>query len=158
MNRSFRRFLSDQSGNAPLLTAFIIIAFFMLSAVLYNVFSVYSTYNAVRDELDRCTSICLDANIVNANLRDTITDVEYQSASDVLAQNLCGSGWSQTGSTWTKASGCATICRLKGMSVSVTGSRLHLTATAQIPLPMAVSGQIMVEFPVDIYARILYIE
>ena len=39
MNRSFRRFLRDQSGNAPLLTAFIIIAFFMLSAVLSMIFS-----------------------------------------------------------------------------------------------------------------------
>ena len=158
MNRTFRRFLSDENGSMPLLTAFLIIAFFMLAVVIYNVFSLYSNYTAVQDELKRCTSVSLDANVVNSKLRDTITDVEYQSVSDMLAQNLTGSGWSKNGSTWTKSKGGKTICKLTGMSISVTGSRLHLKATAQIPLPMAMAGKILVDFPVDIYARILYIE
>lgn len=155
--RRIKRLLCDQSGSTPLLAAFIIGAFFMLAAVIYNVFSLQSNYIAVKDELTRCTSITMDANVVNSKLRDTITDVEYQDAADVLEQNLLGNGWTRDGSAWVKLSGGKTICRLTGMSVGVTGSRLHLTATAQIPLPMAMAGKIMLDFPLDIYARILYI-
>ena len=44
------------------------------------------------------------------------------------------------------------------MNVGLSGSRLHLTATAQIPLPMAMADRVAVDFPIDLYARILYIE
>ena len=57
-----------------------------------------------------------------------------------------------------KKSNGKTLYRLSGMSMSVTGSRLHLTATANLPLPWAMSGQVMLNFPIDLYARILYIE
>ena len=77
---------------------------------------------------------------------------------DVLEQNLLEGGWTRESSGWVKKSNGKTLYRLSGMSMSVTGSRLHLTATANLPLPWAMSGQVMLNFPIDLYARILYIE
>lgn len=158
MQQRLHALLRDQRGNAFLWVLFLILIFFMLAAVLYNVFSVSVSYSAVRDELTRCTSVSLDANVVNSKLRDTITDVDPQPALDVLRQNLLESGWAQDGSAWVKRSGEKIVYRLSGMTVSVTGSRLHLTTTAQIPLPMAMAERFAVDFPIDLYARILYIE
>ena len=137
---------------------FFIISFFMISAVLYNAHAIYSNYYAVKDELTRCCAISLDANVVNSSLRDTITDVDYQPALDVLEENLLEGGWTREGGSWVKKANGKVLYSLSGMSMSVTGSRLHLTATANLPLPWAMSGQVMLNFPVDLYARILYIE
>ena len=112
----------------------------------------------MKDELTRCCAISLDANVVNSSLRDTITDVDYQPALGVLEQNLLEGGWTRESGGWVKKSNGKTLYRLSGMSMSVTGSRLHLTATANLPLPWAMSGQVMLNFPIDLYARILYIE
>lgn len=158
MQHRFQTFLHDRRGSALVWVLFLILIFFMLAAVLYNVFSLYVNYSAVRDELTRCTSICLDTNVVNSKLRDTITDVDSQPALDVLQQNLLESGWAQEGGAWVKRSGVKIVCRLAGMSVGISGSRLHLTVTVQIPLPMAMADRVAVDFPIDLYARILYIE
>ena len=130
----------------------------MLAAVLYNAHAIYSNYYAVQDELTLCCAISLDANVVNSSLRDTITDVEYQPALDVLEQNLLEGGWTRESGGWVKKSNGKTLYRLSGMHMSVTGSRLHLTATANLPLSWAMAGQVMLNFPIDLYARILYIE
>lgn len=158
MQQRLQALLHDRRGSALLWVLFLILIFFMLAAVLYNVFSVSVNYSSVRDELTRCTSVSLDANVVNSKLRDTITDVDSQPVLDVLWQNLLESGWTQDGNAWVKRSGEKIVCRLSGVSVSVTGSRLHLTATARIPLPMAMAERFAVDFPIDLYARILYIE
>ncbi|MGN0802124.1 MAG: hypothetical protein ACI4MF_05965 [Candidatus Faecivicinus sp.] len=158
MRSQFQRLLRDRRGSAPLWAMFFIICFFMLAAVLYNAHAIYSNYYAVQDELTRCCAISLDANVVNSRLRDTITDVEYQPALDVLEQNLLEGGWTRDGGGWVKRADGRTLYRLTGMHMNVTGSRLHLTATANLPLPWAMAGQVMLNFPIDLYARILYIE
>ena len=158
MKQSPSKLLRDRHGNGLMWALFIIIICMMMAALFYNVFALRSNYQAVLDEMTRCTSVSLDANLLNTSLRDTITDVETTSAIAALEQNLLGRGWTKSGSTWTKVEDGNTIYRLSGMSLSITGSRLHLTATAQIPLPMKMAGQIMVDFPVDMYARILYID
>lgn len=103
--------------------------------------------------MTRCAAITLDANVANTKLRDIVTDVEYQPALDVLETNLLSKGWAREGNGWTKG----TVCRLTDMRVSVAGPNLHLSATINIPLPWAVNGTSVVRFPLDIYARILYI-
>ena len=158
MKGRFQRFLRDQRGSAPLWAMFFIITFFMVAAVVYNAHAMYSNYYAVKDELTRCCAISLDANVVNSSLRDTITDVDYQPALDVLEQNMLEGGWTRESGVWVKQSNGKTLYRLSGMSMSVTGSRLRLTATANLPLPWAMSGQVMLNFPIDMSARILYIE
>lgn len=152
-----KRFLKDESGGASLWAAFCVIIFFTLASLLYNVHTIYSKCYAVQDEMTRCAAITLDANVVNSKLRDTITDVEYQAALDVLETNLVEKGWTPESGGWAKFSGGKLNCRLTGMSVSVTGPNLRLSATVNIPLPWTVAGTEVVRFPLDLYARILYI-
>ena len=152
-----KRFLKDERGSAPLWVAFCLLIFFMLGSLLYNVHAIYSQYYAVQDELTRCAAITLDANVANAKLRDTMTDVEYQAALDVFEANLLSKGWAQEGTGWTQGKNGRADCRLTDMRVSVAGSNLHLSATVNIPLPWAVNGTTVVRFPLDLYARILYI-
>lgn len=153
----FKRFRKDERGSAPLWVAFCLLIFFMLGSLLYNVHAIYSKYYAVQDELTRCAAITLDASVINAKLRDTITDVEVQAALDMLEANLLERGWTQESVGWAKVSNGKLHYRMTGMSVSVTGSNLHLSATVNIPLPWAVNGTSVVRFPIDLYARILYI-
>ena len=136
---------------------FCILIFFMLAAVLYNVHTLYSKYYAVQDELTRCASITLDSNIFNAKLRDVITDVEYQPVVDVLEQNLREKGWTQEAAGWAKYENGRWAYRLTGMSTSVSGSNLHLAATVLVPLPWKIADRLTVQFPLELYARILYI-
>lgn len=152
-----KRFQKDERGSAPLWVAFCLLIFFMLGSLLYNVHAIYARYYAVQDELTRCAAITLDANVANAKLRDTVTDVAYQPALDVLETNLLAKGWAQEGNCWMQGSGGKADCRLTDMRVSVTGSNLHLSATVNIPLPWAVDATTVVRFPIDIHARILYI-
>jgi len=153
----YKRFRKDERGSAPLWVAFCLLIFFMLGSLLYNVHAIYSKYYAVQDELTRCAAITLDANVANAKLRDTLTDVNYQAALDVLEANLLAKGWTQESNGWTKGASERADCRLTEMRVSVAGSNLHLSATVNIPLPWAVNGTTVVRFPIDLYARILYI-
>lgn len=153
----FKRFLKDERGSATLWVAFCLIIFFMLASLLYDIHAIYSKYYAVQDEMARCAAITLDANVINAKLRDTITDVEYQAQLDVLEANLLEKGWTPESGGWAKFSSGKLNCRLTGMSVSVAGSNLHLSATVNIPLPWMVAGTTVVRFPLDLYARILYI-
>ena len=76
----------------------------------------------------------------------------------MLEQNLLAKGWTRESGGWEKREGERLNCRLTGMSIGVTGSNLHLTATVNIPLPWAVEGETVARFPLDLYARILYIE
>ncbi|MEG0768253.1 MAG: hypothetical protein RR482_11100, partial [Clostridia bacterium] len=123
----FKRFLRDERGSAPMWVAFCLIIFFMVGTLMYNVHTIYSKYYAAQEELTRCAAITLDTNVINPKLRDTITDVEYQDALDVLEANLLGKGWTQEGGGWVKRANDRLNCRLSDMSVSVTGSNLHLT-------------------------------
>lgn len=158
MKTRFQRLWHDREGSAPLWAMFFIITFFMLAAVIYNAHALYSNYYAVEDELTRSCAISLDANVVNSSLRDTITDVKYQPALDVLEQNLLEGGWTRESGGWAKYSSGKLLYRLSDMNMTITGSRLHLTATANLPLPWIISGRLTVDLPIDLYARILYIE
>lgn len=155
--RMLKRFLKDERGSASLWTAFCLIIFFMLASLLYNVHAIYSKYYVVQDEMTRCAAITLDANVVNSKLRDTNTDVEYQAALDVLEANLVEKGWTPESGGWAMFSDDKLNCQLTGMSVSVAGSNLHLSAMVNIPLPWTVAGTAVVRFPLDLYAQILYI-
>ncbi len=152
-----KRFARDNRGNANLWVAFCILIFFMLAAVLYNAHTLYSKYYAVEDELTRCASITMDSNIRNAKLRDVITDVQYQPVVSVLEQNLTDRGWMQEATGWAKYENRRWTYRLTNMNTSVSGSNLHLTATVTIPLPWKMANQLTVQFPLDLYAKILYI-
>ena len=157
MSAVFQRLVRDDRGSANLWVAFCILVFFMLAALLYNVHILYAKYYAVQDEVTRCASITLDSNIHNAKLRDVITDVEYQPVSDALAENLRAHGWTRDGEGWAKYDKGALSCCLTGLSASVTGPNLRLTASVQIPLPWKLAGRLTVSFPLTLYAKILYI-
>ena len=152
-----KRFARDNRGSANLWVAFCILIFFMLAAVLYNAHTLYSKYYAVEDELTRCASITMDSNIRNAKLRDVITDVQYQPVVSVLEQNLTDRGWTREATGWAKYENGRWAYRLTNMNTSVSGSNLHLTATVTIPLPWKMANQLTVQFPLDLYAKILYI-
>lgn len=158
MRRNPRHLWRDQNGGAPVWVAFIILILFMLGALLYNVHALYSSYFQTRDELSRCMAVTLDANVVNPGLRDAITDVDYQSAMEALEQNLRANGWEREGSGWIKRTGDGTGRRLVDISVHLSGSNLHLTATVELPLPWMLAGRAAAHFPLELYARILYIE
>ena len=153
----FKRFVSDNRGSANLWVAFCAIMFFMLAAVLFNAHTLYSRYYALEDELTRCASITLDSNIRNAKLRDVITDVQYQPVISVLEQNLTLKGWQREGTGWAKYENGRQVFRLTGLNASVDGSNLHLTASVSIPLSWKLANLVSVQFPIDLYARILYI-
>ena len=152
-----KRFARDNRGSANLWVAFCVLIFFMLAAVLYNAHTLYSKYYAVEDELTRCASITMDSNIRNAKLRDVITDVQYQPVVSVLEQNLTDKGWTREATDWAKYENGRWAYRLTNMNTSVSGSNLHLTATVTIPLPWKMANQLTVQFPLDLYAKILYI-
>ena len=152
-----KRFARDNRGSANLWVAFCILIFFMLAAVLYNAHTLYSKYYAVEEELTRCASITMDSNIRNAKLRDVITDVQYQPVVSVLEQNLTDRGWTREATDWAKYENGRWAYRLTNMNTSVSGSNLHLTATVTIPLPWKMANQLTVQFPLDLYAKILYI-
>ncbi len=152
-----KRFARDNRGSANLWVAFCVLIFFMLAAVLYNAHTLYSKYYAVEDELTRCASITMDSNIRNAKLRDVITDVQYQPVVSVLEQNLTDRGWTREDTGWAKYENGRWAYRLTNMNTSVSGSNLHLTATVTIPLPWKMANQLTVQFPLDLYAKILYI-
>lgn len=152
-----KRFARDNRGSANLWVAFCVLIFFMLAAVLYNAHTLYSKYYAVEDELTRCASITMDSNIRNAKLRDVITDVQYQPVVSVLEQNLTDRGWTREATGWAKYENGRWAYRLTNMNTSVSGSNLHLTATVTIPLPWKMANQLTVQFPLDLYAKILYI-
>lgn len=152
-----KHFARDNRGSANLWVAFCILIFFMLAAVLYNAHTLYSKYYAVEDELTRCASITMDSNIRNAKLRDVITDVQYQPVVSVLEQNLANRGWTREATGWAKYENGRWAYRLTNMNTSVSGSNLHLTATVTIPLPWKMANQLTVQFPLDLYAKILYI-
>ena len=158
MRKRLNSFLRDRRGGAPVWVAFILLILFMLAALLYNVHALYSSYSQTRDELSRCMAVTLDANVANPGLRDGITDVDYQSAMDALEQNLRASGWEREDSGWVKRTGNRPGCCLTDVSADISGSNLRLTATVNIPLPWAVAGQTAGRFPLELYARILYIE
>lgn len=152
-----KRFARDNRGSANLWVAFCVLIFFMLAAVLYNAHTLYSKYYAVEDEMTRCASITMDSNIRNAKLRDVITDVQYQPVVSVLEQNLTDRGWTREATGWAKYENGRWAYRLTNMNTSVSGSNLHLTATVTIPLPWKMANQLTVQFPLDLYAKILYI-
>ena len=152
-----KRFARDNRGSANLWVAFCVLIFFMLATVLYNAHTLYSKYYAVEDELTRCASITMDSNIRNAKLRDVITDVQYQPVVSVLEQNLTDRGWMREATGWAKYENGRWAYRLTNMNASVSGSNLHLTATVTIPLPWKMANQLTVQFPLDLYAKILYI-
>ena len=152
-----KRFARDNRGSAQMWVAFCILMFFMLAAVLYNAHALYSKYYAVEDELTRCASITLDSNIHNAKLRDVITDVQYQPVVNVLEQNLTDRGWTREANGWAKYENGRWAYRLTSVSYNVSGSNLHLTGTLTIPLPWKLADQLTVQFPIDLYAKILYI-
>ena len=93
----------------------------------------------------------------NAKLRDVITDVQYQPVVNVLEQNLANRGWTREANGWAKYENGRWAYRLTRVSYSVSGSNLHLTGTLTIPLPWKLADQLTVQFPIDLYAKILYI-
>ena len=157
MKTVLKHFARDSHGSANLWVAFCVLMFFMLAAVLFNAHALYSRYYTLEDELVRCASITLDSNIHNVKLRDVITDVQYQPVINVLDQNLSAKGWQKEGSDWVKYENGRRVFRLTDLNASVSGSNLRLTATATIPLPWKIANLISVRFPIDLYAKVLYI-
>lgn len=156
--KQFQKLLwRDRQGSAILWAIIIVIILMMIAAVLYNVFVLRSNYLSVRNELERCASVSLNSNVLNPNLRDMIIDVETAPVQTVLEGKLRASGWTGSGGSWEKKSGARTVYRMTGMHIEISGSRLRLHATVQIPLPLGVENSLMVAYPVDIYARIRYI-
>ena len=139
-------------------TAFIIAVILGIGMLLFNVYSLYSKYYAVQDEMNRCASVAIDTNVMNSKLRDTITDMDSSAALAVLDSNIAQAGWTRESNGWVKYSGGKLYGRLSDVRTSVSGSTLHMNAQVNIPLPWSVDGTSSAQFPLDVYSKILYID
>jgi len=158
MKKKIQYFLKEESGSAILWVAFCLIALFMLAGVLYNIHTLYGKYQSVQDELSRCAAITLDSNLENAKLRDTITEMEYQSVITAFEENMTACGWVSENGGWAKYGAQRLTYRLSDVAFQVEGAEMKMTAILSIPLPWRIADQILVQLPFRLYARILYIE
>ena len=153
-----RHFLQDTRGSAILWTLFLILIFFTLSFVVYSGITVYAKYQTCEAELQRATTVTVDAGLLNANMRDVQLDVPADAAQSLLEENLMESDWIQEDASWMKRDDGKLIYALEDVQVTIEEKTLRIDAMFVMPSPWTVGGIGEIRIPMTVLSSVLYIE
>jgi Na+-transporting NADH:ubiquinone oxidoreductase subunit NqrC len=135
------------------------IVLFLLAAVVYTAAGLYSTYQTAQTEFDRAANISVDANLVNANVRDLILDIPAEDAVQEVYDNLAQADYVQElDANWERVKDGKICYSFKDLQISVSGEVLNITATLNMPLPWAARIPSSVNIPVRAESRVLYLD
>lgn len=153
-----RRFLQDTRGSAILWTLFLILILFTLTAVIYTGVTVYAKYQTCETELQRASTITVDAGLVNANVRDLQLDVPEGAAQSLLEDSLTEAGWTQEDGCWIKRDNGKLICGLEDIQITAEEKTLRFETMFVMPSPWTVGGISEIHIPMTVLSTVLYIE
>jgi hypothetical protein len=149
----------DTQGSALLWPVFIALILCMLSVVAYTGATLYSTYQNAQTELERAANISVDHSLINPNVRDLLLNIPAEDATTSLEDNLAQAGYVKNGDgDWVRTESGKTYYCLKDMQVTVAGELLDITAIVSMPLPWDIGGTPVVDLPIHVQSRVLYID
>lgn len=153
-----KRLLHETRGNASLWTAFAAAVLFVLAVAVYIGATLYSTYQTAQTELERAANVSVDASLVNANVRDLVLDIPANAAEQKVSDNLVLAGLvKDAGGSWERMESGKTRYCLNNMQITVFGEVLDIAATLDMPLPWGIGSLSVVELPIHIESRVLYL-
>jgi hypothetical protein len=152
-----RRFLQDTRGSAILWTLFLILILFTLTALIYTGVTVYAKYQTCETELQCASTITVDAELVNANVRDLQLNVPKDAAQS-LEDNLTETGWTQEEGCWIKRDSGKIIYGLEDIQLTAEGKTMRIDGTFVMPSSWTVGGISEIRIPMTVLSTVLYIE
>lgn len=152
------RLWKDKNGSTCLWALFILLAMVMLAAVVYNGVAVYVKYQTAETELQRATTVTVDASMQNAAVRDLMLDVPSDIAETLFFNNLLELGYDNNGSEWVRRRDGKTDYALTDLKTETDGSTLMVTAVLSLPLMWDISGISTIRVPIQVLSSVLYIQ
>jgi len=153
-----KHFLQDTRGSAILWTLFLIIILFTLTTVIYTGVTVYAKYQTCETELQRATTVTVDAGLLNANMRDVQLDIPADAAQSLLEENLMELDWIQEDASWMKRDDGKLIYALEDVQVTIEEKTLRIDAMFVMPSSWTVGGIGEIRIPMTVLSSVLYIE
>lgn len=133
--KNLRMFVVQQSGSAPLWTAFIAIVLISFSLLIYTGMTVQTNYRQAQTELERAANISLDVSLKNPAVRDIQLCVSISSVQSMLVENLLEAGFTRNADDdWQRLKNGKAVYTLKDWHMMQQGEQYQLTGMLKIPL------------------------
>ena len=146
MNR-FRSFFRQNSGSAPLWAAFLAIILISLSLLIYTGMTLQANYRTAQTELARASSIALDINLENQDVRDLQMNPSIQDVQSKLVRNFFSGGFTRNvEGEWQLKKGNKVLYLLDEWNLVKQDNQYILTGILRISLPWGPSVTAAIPF------------
>ena len=155
--KKFRTFVVQQSGSAPLWTAFIAIVLISFSLLIYTGMTVQTNYRQAQTELERAANISLDVTLKNPAVRDIQLGVPISSVQTKLAENLLKAGFTRNADgDWQRLKDGKAVYTLKDWQMLQQGEQYQVSGMLKIPLLWG--PETAVEIPIRTNVQVIFLD
>lgn len=155
--KKLRLLISQQSGSAPLWTAFITIVLISFSLLIYTAMAVQTNYQQAQTELERTANISLDASLENPAVRDIQLGIPLNTIKMKFEDNLLEAGYTQHADLeWQKSKNGKVIYTLKDWQLGQENEQYKLTGLMEMHLLWG--PDLSVDIPINTTIQILFLD